>query len=84
MQQYSKKNIQFTATKVISDSSGRYIIVAGRLYNTPILLVNIYAPNIDDEQFISSILNILPNLDTHQVIMGGDFNFVLDPLLDFK
>uniref|UniRef100_A0A9J7Z1E5 Uncharacterized protein n=1 Tax=Cyprinus carpio carpio TaxID=630221 RepID=A0A9J7Z1E5_CYPCA len=77
-----KKNVQFTATKVISDSNGRYVIVAGKLYNTLILLVNIYAPNIDDEQFISSVLNILPNLDTHQLIMGGDFNFVLDPFLD--
>lgn len=77
-----KKNVQFTATKVISDSNGRYVIVAGKLYNTLILLVNVYAPNIDDEQFISSILNILPNLDTHQLIMGGDFNFVLDPFLD--
>ena len=76
------KNIPFVSTKVIQDLHGRYVIVAGKLYNIPIVLANIYAPNHDDERFISSFLSTLPNLDTHQLIIGGDLNLVLNSSLD--
>lgn len=35
------KNIPFVMSKVETDSSGRYIIVVGRLYNTPVILANV-------------------------------------------
>ncbi len=52
------KNIPFTTSDIISDPNGRYIIVTGKIYNTPVTLAKIYAPNYDDEN-ISSILAIL-------------------------
>ncbi len=58
------------------------MIVVGNLYNTPVVLASIYAPNVDYEQFMSLFLDTLPNLDTHYLIMGGDFNFVSNPSLD--
>lgn len=79
---FIKKNIPFISNKVISDIRGRYVIVVGKLYNTPVVLASIYAPNVDDEQFMSLFLDTLPNLDTHYLIMGGDFNFVSNPSLD--
>lgn len=77
-----RKGISFSPTKIISDSYGRYIIVTGQLYNIPVVLVNVYAPNFDDERFFTSLLNTIPDLDTHQLIMAGDFNLVLCPALD--
>lgn len=77
-----KKGIPFIKSKVLSDLYGRYIIVTGKLYNNQVTLANIYAPNVDDADFIKSFISSLPNMDTHKLIIGGDFNFVLDSSLD--
>ena len=76
------KDVPFISYDIIPDTNGRYIIVTGKLYNIPVVLANIYAPNHDDEQFNSSFLATLPKLDTHKLILGGDFNLVLNPWLD--
>lgn len=78
----NNKKIPFITSDIISDSNGRYVIVTGEMYNTSIILANVYAPNFDDEKFISSVLASLPNLHTHNLILAGDFNFVMDPVLD--
>lgn len=54
------KNIPFVMSKVETDSSGRYIIVVGRLYNTPIVLANVYAPHWDDNSFFCKFLCSYP------------------------
>lgn len=38
-------------------------------------------PNFDDEKFIGSELASLPSRHTHNLILAGDFNFVMDPVL---
>lgn len=76
------KRIQFTATNVISDPNGRYLIISGILLHKPVLLVNVYAPNFDDVGFANKLLSSLPNLNTHHLIFGGDLNCVMDPKLD--
>ncbi len=60
------------------DSQGSYSVVMGKLYDNPVSLVNIYAPSVNDEQFVLSLLSKLPDMDSHQLITGGDFNLVLD------
>ncbi len=79
---FISKKIQFVATNVISDPCGRYVMVVGSLFHTPVLLVNVYAPNWDDVDFASKLLASLPNLNTHQLILGGDLNCAIDPSLD--
>ena len=76
------KRVQFSAEQTISDPGGRYIIVKGVLYQTPVILVNVYAPNFDNPNFMTSIFSSLPNMDTHRLIFGGDLNLVVDPQLD--
>lgn len=70
------------AAKILPDTQGRYVIVTDKLYGHLVTLVNIYAPNVDNEQFIRSIISKLPDIDTHQLIIGGDFNLVLNTNLD--
>ena len=77
-----KKTIPFIVSKVEADSSGRYVLVVGRLNNTPVILANIYAPNWDDGSFFTGLFSRIPNLDTHQLILGGDINCVLSCSLD--
>lgn len=69
------KNVPFTASDIIADSNVRYVIVTGEMYNVPVTLANIYAPNFDDEKFIAAVLASLPNLHTHNLLLAGDFFF---------
>lgn len=76
------KKIQFNATTVISDPQGRFVIVPGLLYHKPVILVNIHAPNWDDDTFIGKIISLIPDLNSQQLIFGRDLNCVMNPALD--
>ena len=54
----------------------------GKLFSKPVVLANIYGPNWDDSLFFSKLNSILPDLNSHQLILGGDFNCVLHVQLD--
>lgn len=77
-----QNHIPFELEKVVADSSGRFVIVSGKLCNTPVVLASVYAPNWDDEQFISKFFTSIPNIETYHIIIGRDFNFVQDADLD--
>lgn len=75
--------MQFISSKVVADKDGCFVIVEGRLYNLPVVLVNVYAPNWDDPQFFMVwLFGCIPEAGTHHLILGGDFNTVLQPSLD--
>ena len=76
------KRIQFASSGAISDPQGRYVIVPGRILQTPVILVNLYAPNWDDVGFVQQLVCKLPDLNYHFLILGGDFNCVIDPNLN--
>lgn len=77
-----KKGTPFAASQVITDTNGRYIIITGKLHGTPVILANVYGPNWDNPQFFSKLIAKLPDINSHQLLMAGDWNFVLDPILD--
>lgn len=54
-------------------------MVAGKLSHLNLILVNIYAPNFDDDQFFRKMFSTIPNLDDHHLILAGDYNLVLSP-----
>ena len=74
--------MQFEESKSIRDKNGRYIIIQGKLFNKPVVLANVYAPNWDDVDFFRNLFSLLPGLDSHELILGGDLNCVLDSVLD--
>lgn len=76
------KSVSFSCSNVTVDPNGRYLVVSGKLYNTPVLLVNIYGPTWDDDGFFRTLFSSLPDVSTHSLILGGDFNCWLDPTLD--
>lgn len=76
------KRVMFLAEQVLSDPEGRFVIVSGILFQTPVVLVNVYAPNWDNPTFMSMLFSKIPNLDTHHLIFGGDLNCVIDNNLD--
>ena len=75
------KKIQFSPTNVVVDHQGRFVVVSDSLHNVPAVLVSLYAPNWDDEAFIRKVISLLPDLSAHHLILGGDLNCTIDPLL---
>lgn len=45
-------------------------------------MANVYGPNWDNEEFFKHFFFSLPDLNSRQLILGGDFNCCLDPSLD--
>lgn len=59
----------FETHKVISD--GWHVFVLSKLYNTKVILPNVYAPNVDN---IECIFSLLPDPSSYSLIQGGDLN----------
>uniref|UniRef100_H3AWU3 exodeoxyribonuclease III n=1 Tax=Latimeria chalumnae TaxID=7897 RepID=H3AWU3_LATCH len=76
------RNLNFTLKEKVEDPRGRYIIVMGRLDLDDFVLVNLYAPNNEDPTFFTDLLPILSKFQSSYLIIGGDFNIVLNPVLD--
>lgn len=67
---------------MVSDKSRRHVIVSGRLINTFVVLVNVYATNVDDAEFFKILFSLLSDLNTNHLKLGGDLNCCLDPTMD--
>lgn len=68
----------FHASTITTDPQGCFVIVSGLLYHKPVVLVNIYAPNWDDDKFIGKSLSLIPDFNSQQYIFGGDLNCVMN------
>lgn len=77
----TNKNIPITVQETISDPLGRYVLINCLIYSEQWTLLNLYAPNYDDTSFIQDIFLKVSGGRDH-ILMGGDFNFCLDPILD--
>ena len=77
-----RQDIQFEKSNVIRDKQGRYVLVQGMLFNRSVVLANVYAPNWDNVDFFSHLFSVLPDLDSHELILAGDLNCVLHQSLD--
>ena len=75
------KNLPFSIEKNISDPAGRYILIQGNMYSETWTLLNVYAPNYDDHSFIQELFLKVTECSGN-ILIGRDFNFCLDPVLD--
>ena len=76
------ETLQFELKWVKKDSQGRFVIVEALVQDSPVLLINIYAPNNthDAADFYENLRTTLLESDYNQdyrFIMGGDFNVPL-------
>ena len=82
-----RETLQFELRTVRKDSHGRVFIVEALVQDSPVLLINIYAPNKTNEaiDFYENLRTTLLESDCDQdykFIMGGDFNVPLILQLD--
>ncbi|CAC5379210.1 unnamed protein product [Mytilus coruscus] len=70
----------------IADENGRYLILTVEIDNTDFVFVNYYAPtkNFENEQigYIEKIKILLNEKLYQNLVLGGDLNTVLNPILD--
>lgn len=74
--------VVFPLTDQVLDPEGRFIFLKGTWKNRTITLANIYCPNSGQVTFLKEVLLQLTLFQTALLILGGDFNLPLDPLLD--
>lgn len=75
------KSVPFHIIQTIQDPTGRYVIVQGNIMSCKINLIKIYGPNEDTPSFFEKLLVTVSTLEG-LYIFGGDFNCILDPVMD--
>lgn len=77
-------SVSHNILNVHCDTSGRFILVNIEIDSNCYSLTNIYAPNNPNERnsFFKSISENISELATGVIILGGDFNEILDTKLD--
>lgn len=71
-------NFDLEIMKTRSDPNGRFIICDIKANGKMITLCNLYAPNDDKPDFFRDISTYLREFQCDEIIIGGDFNLVLD------
>uniref|UniRef100_A0A671T6T9 exodeoxyribonuclease III n=1 Tax=Sinocyclocheilus anshuiensis TaxID=1608454 RepID=A0A671T6T9_9TELE len=77
-----KLNIDFSIIRSGGDTEGRITYVVGSLNNTKYAFLSVYAPTEGDSSFFQELVCLVVSLEDCLVVLGGDFNAVLDPQLD--
>lgn len=77
-----RNSVVFKHISTLTDPNGRYILVTGLIASKHFTFLNLYAPNYSDPAFFRKVFNLLPSLTDTHFIVGGDFNCILDPVLD--
>jgi len=62
------------------DPNGRFVICDIETNSKLLTLANVYAPNEDDPVFFQAVFGHLPSFHCEEIIIGGDFNLVLDKI----
>ena len=81
-----RNNFDCSVEKIVTDANGRYIMLKVLLRGERAILVNVYGPNRDNKlvDFYHSVLQSIKtnDFDSDNIIMGGDFNCPLNPIVD--
>ena len=82
-----REGIKYEVIEKYMDTEGRYIVLNLLLNNSPVVLINYYAPSQEDEKLkvLDRLTHILDQLDIAQdttFIWGEDFNMIFDIDLD--
>lgn len=68
----------------LCDEEGRFVRITGRIEGSEITILNVYAPLRSDWLFYRNMFDLMVDSRGDSCLWGGDFNFRLDPKLDFS
>ena len=75
-----RNSINVKVNAIFKDPNGRFLIISATLNELPVTLVNVYGPNNDDPDFLLEVFAEIDKFDNEFLIVGGDFNTVIDHL----
>ncbi len=75
------RKLNLTIEHLGSDEKGRFVFIRCKIYNR-LALVSIYGPNETDSAFLTQISKTLLEEIDCPLVVGGDFNAVINPALD--
>ena len=76
-------NFEFHVKKVYKDTGGNYILISVKILDKEFLICNVYGPNRDEPDFYVTLSNKIKQIAPDNIIMGGDWNLVLNFELDY-
>ncbi len=76
------RKLNLTIEHLGSDEKGRFVFIRCNIYNNRLALVSIYGPNETDSAFLTQISKTLLEEIDCPLVVGGDFNAVINPALD--
>ncbi len=76
------RKLNLTIEHLCSDEKGRFVFIRCKIYNNRSALVSIYGPNETDSAFLTQISKTLLKQIDCPLVVGGDFNAVVNPALD--
>uniref|UniRef100_A0A803JMY4 Endonuclease/exonuclease/phosphatase domain-containing protein n=1 Tax=Xenopus tropicalis TaxID=8364 RepID=A0A803JMY4_XENTR len=77
-----KHSLNITSVQHLADPTGRGLIVVCQINQQQYTLVNVYSRNTNQIEFLKQVLEQLANIQRGTLIIGGDFNSILDPYVD--
>jgi len=79
-----KKDLVYDVLCTKRDRDGRILIIDIVIKGIRYSICNLYAPNDDVPEFFNTVFNMLLELDNENMIIGGDYNLVLNINMDKK
>ena len=77
-----KNNLNYDLIKTYQDPHGRFLFLEIKVKNSFLTIANIYGPNVDDFDFFRNMFVTLNDFSKNEILMGGDFNVILNNDLD--
>ncbi len=76
------RKLHLTIEHLGNDEEGRFVFIRCKIHNTRLALVSIYGPNETDSAFFTKVSKTLLEQIDCPLVVGGDFNAVVNPALD--
>lgn len=77
-----RKNLPVKVSNCIKDKYGRFVLILASLYGEDFALLNVYCPPCNSLDFLIEAFGKLSDLGVENTIVGGDFNCLINPLMD--
>ena len=76
------KHLPLSDVQTVSDKSGRYVMIRGRLHGQLVSFLNIYFPPVHSNDFVSQVFSLFADWINENTVVAGDFNCYFSSVMD--
>lgn len=77
-----RKSLSFKLIHCIKDNYGQFVLIKAAIHREESGILNVYGLPGHPLNFLTDIMSKLADLPTNNIIKGGDFNCLKNPLID--